>query len=255
VSAPVSKDESDTSIGRLDDTLRALKMLVEQTVTNQNDAARQNADKITEMQRIANKNAEEQKLAIRHAIATALANQNDGMNAMDVNGQSANQNGMQRMSERRPMSECGDEREPTRKRTVSNSEKTARAFVSIRKPEAFKVGQDVRASLQRLDQHFTAANIVDEVTQANTLANALSSDVHAALFKLKLSQETRNDPRALKAILTRQYDDSKTTQTYVNEFQNAKQCDNETIIAFSTGFISWHCKRTRNFKSETMWMI
>jgi hypothetical protein len=234
MSDAVSKDEFNTSIGRLDDTLRALKLLIEQNVANQNDAARQNADKITELQRIANRNAEEQKIAIRHAIATALANQNegDGMNVTDMNGQSASQNGMQRMSERRHVSECGDEREPTRKRTVSNSEKTARAFVSIRAPEAFKAGQDVRAWLQRLDQYFTAANIVDEVTQANTLANALSNDVHAALVKLKLSQETWNDPRALKTILVRQYDDSKTTQTYVNEFQNARQGDNETIIAF-----------------------
>jgi hypothetical protein len=56
--------------------------------------------------------------------------------------------------------------------------------------------------------------------------------VHAALFKLKLNQNTWNDPTALKTILIRQYDDSKTAQTYMNEFQNAKQADNETVIAF-----------------------
>jgi hypothetical protein len=111
-----------------------------------------------------------------------------------------NTNETQRHSERRPMNECGDEYASTSKRTMANSDSTARAFVSIRASEAFKAGQVVRAWLQRLDQYFTAANIVDEVTQANTLANALSNDVHAALFKLKLSQETWNDPRALKTI-------------------------------------------------------
>jgi hypothetical protein len=170
MSEPVSKDEFTTSIGRLGETLHALKFLIEQNATNQNDTGRQNADKISEMQRIANRNAEEQKIAIRYAIAEALANQNEEENAMNVhrmNEQSANRNEEQRQSERRHMNECGDER------VVSSVDKTARAFASIRAPEAFKVGQDVRAWLQRLDHYFTAANIADSITQANTLANAL----------------------------------------------------------------------------------
>ena len=130
------------------------------------------------------------------------------------------------------MSECGDQPASERKRTTSHSDKAARAFVSIRAPEAFKAGQDVRAWLQRLDQYFSATNIDDTITQANTLANALSNDVHAALYKLKLSKETWNDPSSLKTILIRQYDDTKTLQTYANEFRNAKQDDNESIIAF-----------------------
>jgi hypothetical protein len=100
------------------------------------------------------------------------------------------------------VNECGDEC------TLSNSDNTARAFASIRAPEAFKACQDVRAWLQRLDRYFTAGNIVDLITQANTLANALSNDVHAALFKLKLNPNTWSDPSALRTILIRQYDDN-----------------------------------------------
>jgi hypothetical protein len=192
MSDPVSKEEFTSSTGRIDDTLHGLRNALEHLPVTQIDTVRQ----------LANQNASIQQTAIQSAIERALTNQN---------GASANANETQRHSERRHMNECGDEYASTSKRTMANSETTASAFVSIRAPEAFKAAQDVRAWLQRLDQYFTAANIVDEVTQANTLANALRNDVHAALFKLKLGQETWNDPRALETILARQLDDNKTT--------------------------------------------
>ena len=48
------------------------------------------------------------------------------------------------------------------------------------------------------DQYFLAANINDSITQASTLANALSNEVHAALYKLKLPSTIWNDPSMLK---------------------------------------------------------
>jgi hypothetical protein len=149
ISDTVSKDEFSASIARIDDTLHALRGALEQILLNQNDALRP----------FANQSAPIQQSVIQGAIERSLANQN-GARAHNANERAykrgmndrVNQNECEGQRERHAMSECGDEREPTRKRTVSNSERTARAFVSIRAHEAFKAGQDVRAWLQRLDQ-------------------------------------------------------------------------------------------------------
>jgi hypothetical protein len=125
MSDTVGKDEFKTSIGRLDDTLRASKLIAEQNAANQNDAVRQ------ELQPMANGNGEEQKLAMRNATTEALANQNeqgDGVDVEHVNDPSTTERRAQRQSERRAMSECGDEREAVRKSRMSDSEKPARAF-------------------------------------------------------------------------------------------------------------------------------
>jgi hypothetical protein len=180
-----------------------LKTALERTAINQSDAAVQTANQIALLRQTANQNAIERERTSeneRECYLNERANQNERERERN---ERANQNANDCQNERRAMSECGDTREPVRQRLTSNSEKTAHAFVSIRAPEAFKAGQDTRAWPKRLEQYFSAANVTDSVSQANTLANALSNYVHAALFKLKLSQETCNDPKALKTILIR----------------------------------------------------
>lgn len=72
------------------------------------------------------------------------------------------------------------------------------ALVSTRQPEAYKMGQNVRAWIQRLDEHFIAVNMADTIQQGSAIANVLNNEVHAAIFKLNMPLETWSDPNRLR---------------------------------------------------------
>jgi hypothetical protein len=256
MSDTVTREEFNTSMRRIEDAVRDMRQALAQ-ITNHNTISLDSTNHNTAAHRIANSNAAMHSAANGNAHVHNSANENAASaytGAVNVNECAnvtvANQNGVSANINARNVSESASDATANQNASVckhanvrgcecmqrhsvyETSRIDSAARVSIRAPELFEAGRNVRAWLQRLDHYFTAANIEDDVTQANTLASALSSDVRASLFKLHLSKETWNDPSSLKAVLIQQYDDRKTGQTYTSAFNSAQQGEQEGILAF-----------------------